>query len=115
MKKVVFIILLFSLFACKPHKKEEALVIPDGIIARDSMVMILKDIHLIEAGIRIDPDRKRKSVDYAGIYYNHLFRKYPYSYKVFDSSMKFYQSHTREFNLIYEDVITELSKLKTPD
>lgn len=102
-----FIALIMLSLGCKPANKQSK---PKNIIGRDTMVMILADIHVLEAslGIKVFEDRKMNQTR------NHIkqkiYKNYSVSKKQFLLSYDYYAMQSATIDSIYMDVISEISK-----
>ncbi|MFN4811032.1 MAG: DUF4296 domain-containing protein [Bacteroidota bacterium] len=102
-----FTALIMLGLGCKPANKQSK---PKNIIGRDTMVMILADIHLLEAslGIKVFEDRKMNETR------NHIkekiYKKYLVNKIQFRSSYDYYAMQSANIDSIYIDVISEISK-----
>jgi len=111
----VFLIILFAVIlsvSCSKKKKE--IEIPNDIMPKDSMVMVIKEVHLVEAAIFMQQQRglnqdKRLIIQY----YNHLFTTLDVDLNHFKKSLKFYSFNPIEMEKIYGEVIEELSVLES--
>ncbi len=111
MKRLLFIfILAFFVLSCSKDKKAE---IPADIIPPDQMVMVLVDFHLAEASLIEGRNEGQVISINKDFYFYSILQKYQISYKKFNQSLKFYCSNLEELDLIYKDVITELSKTQS--
>jgi len=107
---IIGLVLLVSVSGCK--NKEQPVERPQNLIPRQEMINILVDIHLIEASLKTNYNRKLHKDEYTRYYYNYLYDKYKISRENFDSSLAFYQQNIQSFDTLYADVITELSKIQ---
>ncbi len=105
MKKILLAITLLGLFSCTSKEVN----IPSEVIPKDTMLMLMMDIHLAEAGIRtVAPD---DSVSFYTVsYYHFIFDKYKVDKKRFQQSLKFYTDHTELLHDIYQKMIEEMSR-----
>ena len=106
MKKIAYILFFTTIFLFSCSKKQE----PEyKIIPKDTMAMILADIHIADATLshikNIPPGQNDK-------YYLYIFKKYNTNKTVFDSSISYYTTHGKEYEKIYEDVMFRLNKLE---
>jgi len=75
------------------------------------MVKILTDVHIIE-GARIGTKVLGDSLS-AKDHYEVLWNKYQISPEVYDSSFRFYSRNAERMDLMYEEVLTNLTKLSS--
>lgn len=101
--------LMMSVFALSCSKS--AIKIPSDIIPKDSMVFILMDIHIAEAGV------KTLNADSVGIntksYYEFIFKKHNISEEQYTKSMSFYTDNPVVLQEIYTKMTEEMSKKET--
>lgn len=114
MKKILIILLtLFSLASCYNTYHEEILDAPEDLIQRDSMVSILVDVELAESALRQKQNFGHEISEAKEAYFVAIFKKHNVSKEQFDRSLAFYKQDLESINSIYEDVITDLSKLES--
>lgn len=107
------VLVLFLLTACKTDRSIDTDPLPPNLIASDSLVKILVDVHLIEASLKTKHTKKPDNERFTNIYYDQLFKKYGITREQLNQSLDYYQRHAETFDKIYEQVITELSKLES--
>lgn len=107
MKFVSGLILVFALFGCQTEIKR--VPEPDNLIARDTLVMILQDLVVLEAHVtdkypqvNLYQDLMRKSGD-------SVLSRYNVTYKRFDQAMDYYGSRQKEMQLLYSEVQDSLT------
>ena len=82
------------------------------IIPKDDFVDILVDIHLMD-GIMRQPDlRKSLTKKDTSDYYAAILRTHNYSREQFDSTIVHYSKDIREFDEIYQDVLSNLNQME---
>lgn len=114
MKKTLLLCLaLFSLVSCYPTHTEEWADAPEDLIQRDTMVAILVDVELAESALRQKQNFGHELSDAKEAYFVAIFKKHEVTKEQFDQSLGFYKQDLESINSIYEDVITELSKLES--
>jgi len=84
--------------------------VPAGIIPRDSMVMIMTDIHVAEAAWQLR-DLGRNDTLRLEAYgrYRYIFGKYGINQDGFIRSFTWYRNNPQLFHAMYEEVIDRLS------
>lgn len=110
-KIVVFGLSCSMLMSCINSRKLEGY--HDGILPRDSMVMLLLDIQLVESYRNLkyiqgnaDTDEKIR------VYYEEIFARYGISAERFDSSYSYYQYQDPVIlDAMYAEVNTRLNEL----
>lgn len=103
-----FLILMVSLQACST--KLERVSEPENIISRDTMVMLLKDLTLIESHIQnkyLHVSRFQKTMILSG---DKILDKYHVSRSRFETSMDYYGSRQAEMRSIYTEILDSLNK-----
>lgn len=105
MKYTKLIILFAFLFSCNGK--------PDYLIEKDKLVPLLVELHLADAiftsrGI-IDIDIEE--IDSAS-YYQTIFDKYNVTRVDFDSTMEYLTARPKKIDVIYEEVLNELSRME---
>ncbi len=99
--------LFFSIILNSCAGKQEK--IPDGILSKVDMTVVMIDIQMAEATINLSnygqsnfPSDKQKLFDT-------IYSKHKISKKKFEESFAYYTAHPEIFEKIYEDVISGLS------
>jgi hypothetical protein len=106
MRKAYRLSLLLLLIFTACQKKE--IQIPDDLIAKDSMVGILLDIHLADAGIKSLP--ADSAAWNTSAYYNFIYKKHNITDSLFQKSLTFYTNNPELLEQIYIKVGEEMSK-----
>ena len=106
--KVLFLILCLIQVSCQLDQEK-----PSDLIEKDQMVLLLKDMMLLEATyntrlIKLN-DKKEKMIQYS----DEILEKHAVSKKSFDDSYEYYLDHSTEFEDILELVFEELNKMET--
>ena len=109
-------ILLCSLFFACGEKKDirEAAntVLPDSLISQEKMIMILADVHLVEAALLLERNDGQQAKDKPGDYYQGIFNKYRISHERYDQNLAYYRENPENFEKMYEKVIELLENRK---
>lgn len=105
----LLVFLLLSLLACSPPEVS----VPVGIIPRDSMVMIMTDIHIAEAALQLR-DLGRNDTLRLEAYgrYRYIFEKYGVTRARFNESFTWYSNNPHLFHEMYEQVIDRLNVMQ---
>ncbi|MGM0497504.1 MAG: DUF4296 domain-containing protein [Bacteroidota bacterium] len=82
------------------------------IIPKDEFVDILVDIHLMDGIMRQPNIRKSLFKKDTTDYYSAILKTHDYSREQFDSSMVYYSRNIREFDDIYQDVLSTLNQME---
>ncbi len=111
---ILFILYLFLEISCSSAgRRNETGPVPDNLIAADSMVKILVDVHLIESSLKTIHTKKQDNEHFTDTYYTTLFEKHHITRDQFLRSLDYYERHAEKLEKIYEDVIVELGKLES--
>jgi hypothetical protein len=98
------VLLLFSIVSCSKSE----IKIPADIIPKDSMVFIMMDVHIAEAGV------KTLSADSVAIntktYYAFIYKKHHITEEQFQKSLRFYTYNPELLQEIYIKMTEEMSK-----
>ena len=86
---------------------------PEGLIPRDTLVLILADVEIAESALREMQNIGKQIGDLNEAYYHNIFVKYGIDQAKFDSSMVYYRQDPEVIDKIYEDVITRLSMIES--
>lgn len=100
----VLVVIFFT--ACKKPEVK----IPVSVISKDSMVLVLVDVHLAEAALAQKNLIGESDGNFAAAYYRHIFNKHNITAERYKESVKFYSAHPMLYEKIYENVISELSR-----
>lgn len=104
MKQIL--ILCCSCFFIACSQKEEA---PDYLISEKEFVGILTEFQEAEAIVRLGFNRTTDSIILNDSIYAGFFRKHEITAAIFDSNFNYYSNKPKEFEKMYEQVITNLS------
>ncbi len=110
MKKIIFVLLILSLFSCKKTQKNEIPEKSNDILSIEQMGSILVDVHLIEATLFTKQNNGQDVKYYTKYYYSYLTKKYNITYDQFKYNINYYSSHIKEFEKIYELVVNTISQ-----
>lgn len=83
---------------------------PDNLIPRDTMVLVLKDMILIESHIQskyMHVSRFQKTMKLSG---KKILDGYKISHSRFESSIDYYGSHQEQMQSIYTEILDSLNK-----
>lgn len=113
-KRIILLLILgLGLNACGPQAPEKTEELPDWIIPEDKMVEVLTDVHIVE-GARIGKKVLGDSSS-AKAYYDLIWHKYGITEELYDSSFRFYSRNAERMDLMYEEVLTRLTKLSSAE
>jgi len=111
MRPVIIFCLLCFLASCGGHKKEllPGRLSADSIIPLDEMIRVLVDVHLVEASLDLQKDRRGNVPLLTQNYYQWLCRKYHMSNRRFRDNLNYYKMDTENFNKMYIEVVKNLN------
>jgi hypothetical protein len=107
----VAVCLIFMLASCAEKKDAPAASDPipaDSLIPREKMILLLTDVHMVEAALLLERNEGLVSKDKTGFYYDGIFAKYNISRSRYDANMKHYSQNPMEMAKMYEKVIREI-------
>jgi hypothetical protein len=81
---------------------------PDSVLSENTMVLLLADIHILEAGLNLEKSDDGGVTDRTGVLYTGLFKKYGITKARYDASLKYYNKSPQEFAKLYSKVITQI-------
>jgi len=84
----------------------------DSLISPDKMVLILTDVHVVEAALLLERNEGKESKEKPGFYYQGIFAKYHVSQQRYDENLRLYRQNPAAMIKIYEKVITMLEERK---
>ncbi|MCX6306207.1 MAG: DUF4296 domain-containing protein [Bacteroidetes bacterium] len=80
----------------------------DSLITPEKMVLILADVHVVEASFLLDRNNGKVSKDRQDDYYKGIFKKYHISPGRYDENLAFYRSNPENYAKMYEKVVVLL-------
>jgi hypothetical protein len=93
------------LVGCSSDKKDSSY-----LIAEDTLVLVLADLHELEAGIALGYVNQKDSSNLPERYTSGIFLRNAVSKERFDSTFNYYLSHPPELEKIYSEVINLISE-----
>ena len=109
---LILIILSILLASCSLMPGSENEEIPENIIPREKMIVVLADMQITEAYLQNLRKAGFKVKDTSVLYYKMVFKKNDITNTSFEESLLYYQQDLAKLELIYTDVITRLNELK---
>jgi hypothetical protein len=105
------VLVLFLVSCGTSENRTGKLQIPkDSIIYKDTMVLILADVHLVEAAMMLKKNRGAKPADITGFYFNGIFKKYGISRARYNMNINWYRQDAESFRKMYEQVVALLEQ-----
>ena len=107
-----FAILFCTLFFACGEKKDlrgsSDTISPDSLISSGKMILILADVHVVEAALLLERNEGQVPNDEPAHYYQGIFNKYHISPGRYDQNLTFYRENPENFEKMYEKVIEVL-------
>lgn len=113
MKKASGIILFLILLASCYHPEPKPSFNMKLVIRPDSMEVLLVDMHVAEGMVSVLKNKELPAGKLSTEYFDAILTKHDISRESFEESMRYYAYHTEQMDKIYEQVITDLSKLES--
>lgn len=88
---------------------EKKMNVPENLVGREDLVSLLVDIHLTDALLNKEKKPHAEKLEESLKLYPQVLLKHNIDRAVFDSTIRFYVKYPKEFALIYDDVLRELS------
>jgi len=113
---ILYFVLAALLLSCGNRQTD----LPDYVVEKEKLVPLLVDIHLTDAFLNKEKKPHSEKYDQAIKMYPAVLLKHDIDRRMFDSTIRYYVKYPKEFALIYDEVLRELSILegsvqKTPD
>lgn len=102
MNKILIALSITCLLACAENTKK----LPQGILSSDQMIGVMVDLQLIEGLIAV----RDTELEEVNTYYQSIFKKHQIDKETLDKSIQYYSKHPDILEIVYQEVITELSK-----
>lgn len=106
MWRILIIVLGFSLVSCSDKKTE----IPDSVIGKEKMTLMLTDLCLMEGAINVANLNPANHKNLTSKF--NLFKQHNVTRQQFDSSLMYYCRHIDDFREIQSKVLEEINKKK---
>ncbi len=112
MRPIRWTILLLIILgiACQDSKER---VNKTDIIPKETLVPILVEIHLADALLQMSVVRRNYPGRDSISNYQDILKSHGYSKQMFDKTIEYYESDPDELNDLYEEVVSELTKLQS--
>ncbi len=106
--RFLVLVAVFALSACTSHiQKPEA---PDDLIERDSMVVILRELVVLEAHVELRYQQVTNYYKIMSASGKACLKRYNVSPERFDRSYDYYVSRQQELQSIYSEVLDSLNR-----
>ena len=107
MKQALFLIALLTLVGCS-HMGNGGR--PADVIAPDSMVQIMADIHIADAVADQKFGTDKPNRGFTNAMYTRIYELHHITAAQYKASFTYYETHPAAMDKVYEQVITEISK-----
>lgn len=107
MRALFPIIFFFFLFSCQStdSRMGKAKLPSDSLISKAKMILMLADMHTVEAILMIKRNKGEDPQKYAGVYFDKLFKQYGVSRERFNLNLNYYKEDPEDFCKMYENVV----------
>lgn len=102
LKYIALIALLFSSYSCERR--------PGDVIEKEQLVPIIVDLHKVHGIVRSQTFNKLFYTTDSVQIYEPVFDKYGVTREQFEKSIEYYSASPQEFDMMYEEVIAELTR-----
>lgn len=111
-KTLYWTIIIIFLVSC--YRRAPGPVFDDSVIlSPDSMVSLLKDVHLVEGTISSSQQKDSVLEVISSEEFNLILSKYGLDRRSFEENIRYYSYRTEELDQIYEKVIIDLGQLES--
>jgi hypothetical protein len=110
-RKALALLLLLFLASCGSEEKGAS--IPENVMDKNKMVAVLVDFHLAEAALKRAEQQGQDVNNLSVKYYSLIMKKHNMNSKKFNASLNFYNSNIKDYYKIYQNLVTELSKMQS--
>jgi hypothetical protein len=109
----IAVLLCLSLLSCRDKKdipETSEVISADSLIAPGKMILILADVHVVEAAILLERNEGEGSREQSGFYYNGIYKKYHITSGRYEQSLAWYRQNPENYAKMYEKVIDLLDQ-----
>ncbi|MEI6681438.1 MAG: DUF4296 domain-containing protein [Bacteroidota bacterium] len=110
--RLCFLTALFCLLVSCGEKKNipstEIEMVSDSLISPEKMVLILGDVHVVEAAMLLDQSPGKDIKANGDFYYQGVFGKYHISRQRYDANLKYYRQNPAKMSKMYDKVIRDI-------
>ena len=110
-KGIYFFLIITILLSvgCNNKQQVENEILTE-IIDKDTIVLMLMDIHIADSYLSINPTAGKDKIKAVDFYYS-IFDKYGYTKEQFKYSVDYYSKQPQEFEKMYEKVLNKLKAI----
>lgn len=114
MRKILgFVLIAFLFFSCY-HENQKEIVVPEKLLSEDELVEVLTDLQLAEGLITYQRLQKISvKKDFKDSVYNLVFENYGLTIPELTSNLNYYNNDPQNMEILYEKVLSNLSKLQS--
>jgi hypothetical protein len=114
MRFLLSFVLLLTLCSCgRPGTGKAGAEMPrDSLITEAKMILILADLHTVEALLLIRRNKGEDPPQLAAALFDQLFRKYGVTRQRFDMNLSYYKEDPEKFAKMYDYVVQVLTDRK---
>ncbi|HXB13448.1 MAG TPA: DUF4296 domain-containing protein [Bacteroidia bacterium] len=105
---IVFALVSIVLFSCHKHSRVK---IPADIIQPDSLVLVLTDVHILQATMQLGYTQN-DSLFTSHKAFQSIWKKHHMTEGDYEKDMKFYSYHPEILDSVYEKVLSNLEEQK---
>jgi len=113
MRKIFCSILFLIFMAACYHSAPKPTFNMALVLPADSMESLLTDVHIADGIIAVLKNKQQTAGKLSSEYFEAILKKHALSREAFEESMRYYAYHTEKLDKIYEQVITDLSKMES--
>jgi len=110
MRYLLPVLILLFLISCgsTDSRPDKSKLPSDSLITKAKMILMLADMHTVEAILMIKRNKGEDPQKYARIYFDKVFEKYGVSRERFNMNMDYYKEDPEQFYKMYESVVQVL-------
>lgn len=109
MRYTSFIIPFLFLFISCGDKKEEKIIIPDGVLSKKKFVRVTCDLALAESASALNI-KNVPSEKYDSVYAFNVFKEHEITKQQYDTSIYFYAQQPKLYKELLDSVLSRLSR-----
>lgn len=114
MRKFLRLVIISLLFSSCYHENKPEVVVPERLLSEEEMVLIMTDLQLAEGVITYNRLQKlSRNSKFKDSVYNLVLTNYKISLDELISNFDYYNSDPQKMELLYEKVLSNLSKLQS--
>ena len=111
LNRFIFILILPFFFSCYHENQPEATV-PEHLLNKDELVLILVDIQLAEGALSYRRTKRIEQQDFRKSVYQKIFSVHGITAKILNENINYYNNEPENMELIYEAVLAKLSRME---